>query len=91
MEAWHMRRWRERYVEEGYNGLLDPASGQALLRIPPKVQTLQFAGQIGCDISPRCYIRVFSSLFNKRCRHAHRLVETMETASPQYALTTRGA
>jgi transposase len=24
----HMRRWRERYVEEGYNGLLDRRRGQ---------------------------------------------------------------
>src|ERR1700735_363450 len=24
----HMRRWRERYVEEGYNGLLDPRRGK---------------------------------------------------------------
>jgi hypothetical protein len=26
----HMRRWRERYVEEGYNGLLDRPAGPAL-------------------------------------------------------------
>jgi len=26
----HMRRWRERYVEEGYNGLPGPAAGPAL-------------------------------------------------------------
>src|SRR5256885_8400699 len=25
----HMRRWRERYVEEGYNGLLDRRRGRS--------------------------------------------------------------
>ncbi len=27
----HMRRWRERFVEEGYNGLLDRRRGQAVI------------------------------------------------------------
>ena len=31
----HMRRWRERYVEEGYNGLLDRRRGQASRRRVP--------------------------------------------------------
>ena len=26
----HMRRWRERYVEEGYDGIAGPAAGLAL-------------------------------------------------------------
>jgi transposase len=29
----HMRRWRERYVEEGYNGLLDRRRGQPSPRV----------------------------------------------------------
>ena len=31
----HMRRWRERYVEEGYNGLLDRRRGQPSRRRVP--------------------------------------------------------
>ncbi|MGD0570638.1 MAG: helix-turn-helix domain-containing protein [Candidatus Sulfotelmatobacter sp.] len=30
----HMRRWRERYVEEGYNGLLDRRRGKPSHRSP---------------------------------------------------------
>src|SRR5258708_28012342 len=31
----HMRRWRERYVEEGYNGLFDRRRGQPSRRRGP--------------------------------------------------------
>jgi len=31
----HMRRWRERYVEEGYNGLLDRRRGKPSRRRVP--------------------------------------------------------
>jgi transposase len=31
----HMRRWRERYVEEGYNGLFDRRRGQPSRRRVP--------------------------------------------------------
>src|SRR5256886_11032671 len=31
----HMRRWRERYVEEGYNGLLDRRRGKTPRRPGP--------------------------------------------------------
>src|SRR5262249_61258481 len=31
----HMRRWRERYVEEGYNGLLDRRRGKPSRRRGP--------------------------------------------------------
>jgi transposase len=31
----HMRRWRERYVEEGYNGLLDGRRGKPSRRRVP--------------------------------------------------------
>ena len=30
----HMRRWRKRYVEEGYNGLLDRRRGKPRRRVP---------------------------------------------------------
>src|ERR1700758_3282163 len=33
----HMRRWRERYVEEGYNGLLDRRRGKPSRRRVPVV------------------------------------------------------
>src|SRR5205807_7437822 len=33
----HMRRWRERYVEEGYNGLLDRRRGKPSRRRVPMV------------------------------------------------------
>ena len=52
MEAWHMRRWRERYVEEGYNGLLDPASGQALLRIHQRCRLSSSPGRLGVIFRP---------------------------------------
>src|SRR6202035_1474217 len=36
----HMRRWRERYVEEGYNGLLDRRRGKPSRR-PVAVATVE--------------------------------------------------
>src|SRR5215475_3412043 len=40
----HMRRWRERYVAEGYNGLLDPRRGKpSRRRVPMAVVEKVFA------------------------------------------------
>jgi transposase len=43
-----MRRWRERYEEEGYNGLFDRRRGKASSRRVPvaTVQALQGAGLV---------------------------------------------
>src|SRR5205807_9120220 len=50
----HMRRWRERYVEEGYNGLFDRRRGQPSRRRVPVAtveQVLTLYREKYCDLN----------------------------------------